>query len=108
MAAFIVLVNNDNVVELNGLRNPVTGEFLNAATVDITITDPDGVEVTGETWPLTIPYVAASNGIYRVILDKVIDFIAGVRYTAVINAAESGLDAKWTLTYLAQVRDSSD
>lgn len=106
MAAFIVLVENDNVVELFELRNPITGAFLNAATVDITITDSEGVEVTGETWPLTIPYVTGSNGIYRVILDKVLGFIAGQRYTAVINAAEAGLDAKWTLDYLAKVRDS--
>lgn len=106
MAAFIVLVENDNVVELCGLRNPITGAFLNAATVDITITDSAGVEVTGETWPLTISYVAGSDGIYRATLDKVLGFIAGQRYTAVINAVEGGLDAKWTLDYLAKVRDS--
>lgn len=106
MSAFIILVENDNVVELDGLRNPVTGAFLNAATVDITITDSAGVEVAGETWPLSIPFVSGSDGIYRVVLDKVIEFIAGQRYTAVINARESGLDAKWTLVYIAEVRDS--
>ncbi len=106
MGAFIVLVDNDNVVELE-LKNPITGDFLNAATVDITITDEaSGVEVTGETWPLTISFVASSNGIYRVVLDKVIAFIAGTRYTAVINAREGNLDAKWTLVYIAEVRNS--
>ncbi len=106
MAAFIVFVSNDNVVELE-LKNPITGDFLNAAAVDITITnEATGVEVTGETWPLEIPFVANSNGIYRVVLDKLIAFIAGQRYTAVINAREGNLDAKWTLVYLAEVRNS--
>lgn len=105
MSAFIVLVDNDNVVELE-LINPISGASLNGATVAITIVDSSGVEVSGETWPLSIPFVANSDGIYRATLDKLIEFIAGQRYKATITAAESGLDATWVLDYLAETRDS--
>ncbi len=61
----IVLRGNDNILELDGLRNEITGAFLNAATVTATLVDSGGVNVTGQSWPLALDYVSDSDGIYR-------------------------------------------
>lgn len=43
-----------------GLRS-----FLNEdATVEITLLDADGEELTGETWPLAFTYIAGSEGVF--------------------------------------------
>ncbi len=95
---------NDMVIELKDLQNGVTLAYLNAATVTVTIVDESNVEVTGVSWPQTMVYVAASDGIYRVTIDKVLAVTVGEKYTAKITAAESGLDGYWELDLRAEIR----
>ena len=61
-----------DVLEVGGLRNSVTGAYLNSGvTADVTLVDSLGVEVvrSAGTWPQTLAYVASSDGIYRTTLD---------------------------------------
>ena len=57
--------------------------------------DAAGDEVTGETWPLSMPYVSASNGRYKATLSDVLAIVPNKRYQAVI-VADAGASKKRT------------
>lgn len=99
-------VGNDTVLEVKGLKNEVTGAFLNAATVTATLSDSaSGAEVSGQSWPVTLAYVAGSDGDYRATLSYAMSLTANGRYTASITAdAGAGLRAQWSVPCRAQTR----
>ena len=98
-------LSNDNVLELTGLINTVTNTYLNSATVTVTLVDNADVEVSGETWPLTMTYVAASDGKYRATLTDSLSIIGGTRYTAKIAAdSGAGLKGYWECRVVAEIR----
>lgn len=100
-AVFNIL--SDNVLELSGLKNEVTGAFINTATVTATLVDREGVEVTGQSWPTAMPYVAASDGVYRGTLSDSLDLTKFETYTAQITAdAGPGLRQYWECAGPAQ------
>lgn len=101
----VLHVGNDEILELQGLRNELTAGYLNAATVTVTLVDADGAQVTGDTWPKTLTYVTGSNGIYRCTLVYGLGLTAGGRYTAQLTAnAGSGLRARWDMECQARER----
>lgn len=58
-------LNNSVAFELilnNELQIPPE---VNDAAVTVTVFDSAGVELSGQVWPLTLDFVAASKGIYR-------------------------------------------
>lgn len=67
---------NDQCVTLTGLVNKITGEFVVDATVSVTL-QKDDVDVVGESWPLAMPYVADSDGVYRAIIESTVDIVNG-------------------------------
>lgn len=102
----ILYVGNDNILELDSLKNDLTGADLNAATVSVTLKDSAGANVAGSSWPLAMTYVAASNGTYRATLGYAIALVAGGRYTATITAdAGAGLHASWAVECVARTRN---
>lgn len=62
--------NNSNVIEVQGLRNAITEEYVNDADITATMTDLEGNELDGETWPLTLT-ATGSLGVYRVVASDV-------------------------------------
>jgi hypothetical protein len=97
--------DNDMVVELDGLKNEVSGEYINDATVTFTLKTVAGVTVTGQSFPAAMPYVPASNGLYRATLSDAVAITKGVRYTVEINVdAGSGLSGKWEIDSVCQTR----
>lgn len=76
---------NDNCVTLTGLSNKVDGTFINDATATVTL-QKDGADVGGETWPLSMPYVAASDGIYRATIQDTVDISAGEIVNVIVDA----------------------
>ena len=68
MSSFLDL--NNNCVTLNSLLNKITDAFVNDAVVDVTIKDSLGVAlVTAQ----SMPYVAASDGVYRTVILSTVD-----------------------------------
>jgi hypothetical protein len=68
----ILYKNEDNLIEYNGLQDAITLAYINDATLTYTLKSEsdqiiDGVE------DVSLPYVAASNGDYRDILDASVD-----------------------------------
>lgn len=101
----ILLDNNDSIIEVYDLKNELTGDFLNTATVQVTLKDATGTNVTGDTWPKTLAYVTASSGIYRATLLYSLGLTADSRYTATVTAdAGAGLRAEWNLDCVCRVR----
>lgn len=102
----VLFVGNDTVLEVKGLKNEVTGAFLNAATVTATLVDAQGSEVGGQSWPVTLAYVTDSDGIYRGTLSYAMSLTATSRYTAQVTAdGGAGLRASWDVPCTARTRD---
>jgi len=104
----IALVGNDNILELDLFKNEAAGTFINSgATMSVTVVDSAGTEVTGQTWPATLSYVAASDGKYRATLEDVAAFVDGSKYTAKITAdGGPGLKGFYELPLQGQTRVS--
>ena len=79
-----VYVNNDNVIEAVVL-NSKTGLPINDATVVFTVQDSTGANLTGQTWPTTMEYVPASDGVYRGTLKATTNLVHADKYTATID-----------------------
>jgi hypothetical protein len=98
-------IGNTNALELAALRNQVTGEVANAATVTCTLKDTAGNAVAGETWPLAMAYVPGSEGLYRCYLVSTLPLTPEARYVAEVTATVSGsLIGKWLLDVVAKTR----
>jgi hypothetical protein len=103
----VLLIANDNSLELNGLRNAITGEFVNGATVVAMLMGMHGEALMQ---PMPIPYVADSEGCYRVVLfvspqgDDGLALQHDQHYKLQIAAQGNGLNAFWEAIIKAQIR----
>lgn len=105
---FRLYVGNDNLVELDELKDESDGSYVNDATVTLTdLEDKDGTSVTGQSFPTSMAYVAASNGKYQGTLEDGLAVTAGEKYFATIDV-DAGSDkiAQWTLECRAMTRGS--
>jgi len=105
----IAYVSNDSLLKLDGLEDEAatTTTYINDATVTATLVDEDGANVSGQSWPVTLSYVAASNGNYRATLEDVLVLSHGSNYTAKITAnGGAGLMGYWELPIAAETRRS--
>ena len=98
--------DNDNLLEVDGLKNAATGAYLNSATVTVTLVDEDGNNVTGVV-DLAMDYVADSSGKYRATLKDTLSLTAEERYAAQISAnAGDDLQGYWEFELRTRVRDN--
>lgn len=103
--AQVIYDDNDTIIEVAELRSGVTGNYLDLATVTVTLKDSDGAEVAGASWPMAMTYVAGSNGKYRATLPASLSTVKRASYTAVVDAsAGAGLEAKWEIPVVCQQR----
>jgi hypothetical protein len=100
-------LSNDNLLSVENLKNAATSVYINDATVTATLKDKLGVNVVGQSWPLTLGFVASSNGVYRGTLEDGLSLTEGETYTAEINA-DAGSDqiANWSIQLTATKRTS--
>lgn len=94
---------NDQVVEVTGLKNNVTGAFLNAATVTATLKDKNGNAVTGLS-SLTLAFLAGTNGNYRGQVEQTFDPAPGRGYVLHIDSDEGGVVGHWEIPVIVEVR----
>lgn len=104
MSTNALLIANTNVLELNGLRNALSDEFINAALVAATLQDISGVDVAGQSWPVTLNYVPGSKGCYQILLSASLNLINKKKYKLTLVAQGSGMDARWESFLNAKVR----
>lgn len=107
MAKRFMYINNDMVVMLLSLRNKATGKAVNDATVTVTLTDASGVEVSGQSWPTSLAYVAGSKGDYQGIFTDSLAVKPKTEYTATFEADGDGYHGEWEDVYVAITRKLS-
>lgn len=99
-------VGNTSIIEVDGLADQ-DGAYQNDATVTLQslVDKRTGVAVSGVTVPLTLSYVASSNGKYQGTIPYDAAITAGRTYLATVQAiSASGQRARWVETVIAQVR----
>jgi hypothetical protein len=100
-----IYLNNDNLLSVAGLKNASSGSFMNDATVTATLKDSASAVVTGQTFPLTLAYMAGTDGNYQATLQDTLNITENTIYTAEITAtSSSGLVAKWNMELKATKR----
>lgn len=106
----VVYISNTNIVELSGLKSALEDEFIDDATVTLTVKDVAGVEIEGQEWPWTMTPVGVTDatGDYRAILQDTVEFVAGTTYYAHIDA-DAGPDriGHWEFAFIPKVRRGS-
>lgn len=107
--SFQAFINNDNAITLAGLKDACTGDFANTATVEVTVTDKDGVDVTfdntSDFWPRAMAFVASSNGVYCGVIPIEAQLVPEQDYIAVITANQAGIRGRWNLFFKAKHRN---
>lgn len=102
----ILYVGNSNVVELVGLKNSVTGDADEGATVNVTIQDEEGSNVTGQSWPLALSHT--EGGTYIGTLDSTLAIEESKCYVAIVTATGSGNETgRWECIVSAATRRCS-
>ena len=102
----VLYFGNDMILEVRGLQNEVTGAYLNSATVTVTLIDKVGAQVAGASWPMSMAYVAASDGVYRATLPYSLSVTRNARYTAIVDInAGTGQRARFDVPVLCKTRD---
>lgn len=96
-------IGNDCEIELYGLAD-ARGSYQNDATVEVTLKTLSGVNVSGQSWPLTLAYVAGSDGVYRGVLQDTIDVSVNDALRAHVDVSAGGLTAHWEKQVIAVVR----
>jgi hypothetical protein len=100
-----IYLSNDNLLSVEGLKNSSSGSFMNDATVTATLKDSSGTSVSGQTFPVTLSYIAASDGNYQTTLENTLSMVEDSIYTATIAATSSGgLYATWDFNLTATKR----
>lgn len=107
--AATAFIANSLVLDLIGLRSHVEETFINNATVTVTVKDKAGTDVLGATWPLSMAYVAASDGDYRAILPSTLEMLKNKIYTAFIDADGGGERiGHWEFAVTAVIRTGQE
>lgn len=76
-----VLRSSDNVVQVTGVKDVLTGEFINSASVWASVFDASMENVDGVSWPITLEYVEGSDGDYVGSIPDSADLKVGNFYT---------------------------
>jgi len=69
--SLVLYVGEDMAIKMTGLKNVITGSYVNDATMTYTLKTAAGVAVTGAS-AISMPYVAASSGDYRGTMDATV------------------------------------
>lgn len=102
--AELAYIGNDNLIEIVGLRD-ADGTYQNAGTVTLTaVNDATGAPVSGLTLPISLAYIAASNGHYRCTLEDAAALIDGAAYVAIVTVESGGLAALFNIPFTARKR----
>lgn len=91
-----LIINSDNLIEIPELVNGADGTAIPSATVSLTLLDLDDVEISGESWPLTMNYVSGTDATYRATAKYTLPLSHGdIVKAKVIADAGVGLRREW-------------
>lgn len=97
-------LSNSHTIRVDLLRDE-DGSYINDATVTLeSFVDKNGDAVSGVTVPLTMSYVAASNGRYEGALAASLSLSAERWYTATVKAVSGSTQGQWAERVRATTR----
>jgi len=82
-------IDSDNAVQITGLKDVVTGSYINNATVTATMTDSSGSAVSG-VGTINFTYISGSDGNYAGEVPAAAELTDGQQYTLTVTAAGGG------------------
>lgn len=99
-----LFIGCDMVVQYTGARDAISGAYLNSGTCTYALLDADGNGVAGGSGSLS--YVAASDGIYRGVIDGAVTALLteGETYTVRFTFTGGGYDDVQYLELVAKKR----
>lgn len=105
-ATDILLIANTNMVWIEGLKNDVTGAFVNDATCSIVeVLDSEGAQLSGST-NIMMTYRTSSDGRYYGQLPHTVTLTEDAEYTVHALAVDtSGARADWRRKVRARYRN---
>lgn len=101
-----LLIGNDQLLTISGVRDAITDETLDAATVEVTIKTRDGIAVDGQSWPLLLTPEGA--GVYSGILEDGLQLSKGDYLLEISIDAGDDLVAFFKMTVSANYRRTND
>lgn len=87
-----IYINEDNIVELSGVTDALTGEYVNDATVMYDLKDADG-NIISNLSNVVMDYVTGTNGVYRGVIPSTTDISEKRIYYVEITAIAGVRDA---------------
>lgn len=84
----VIYENNDMVIEVKGLKDVVTGAYVNDASASFEVYKSNGQLEGNGTWPIAMSYVAGTRGVYRGVMPAYLD----LEYAETIDVVISILD----------------
>lgn len=88
----VLLFKNDNLIEVDELKDEVSGDFLLTATVTAVLKDAAGATIGSS---ITLTFVAGSDGRYQGNIPDDLAVSLGDRITAEITADGGGADQRF-------------
>lgn len=105
----IVYIGNSLVLELgddqgDGLQDAITKAWINDATVTATLKTTAGIDLAGQAWPLALPYVAGSRGVYRGVLEPALVITDKQSLVLFADVSRSGTVAHLEIPMVGAIR----
>jgi len=88
---------NTNAIRVNGLQfedEKGVLNFDNVATVQVTL-KKDGINVLPDVWPLNVPYIATTNGIYYASFDAALQIVDGDVVETTVESSSVNAIGNW-------------
>jgi hypothetical protein len=99
-----IYIGNSMLLTATGVHFENEVDFLNDATVEATVKNLDGTEISGQTWPLILDYIAASNGNYSGILSNELSLTEKKAYNVFLTIIKDANVGYWKETVKAAYR----
>ena len=107
MSIQVIYDANSQLITVDGLTNVVDGAYVNDAACTVEFLDAADQQLPGETWPVTLAYVLASDGKYQGMVSAAVSYTVGNPITAHIRAdAGAGLVGDWSIPCRVVTRES--
>lgn len=103
--AEIFIINSDNLIIADNVRNLATGSNINNAVVTVSVSAANGTPVSGVSWPITMAFVTGSSGKYRGTLPDNLVVTENATYFGVV-VVSAGAGLKLTTNVPIVVRDA--
>jgi|SRR5687768_790342 len=98
-------IDNDNMLQISGVRDAANGLYLNGASLEVTLIDAaTETEIAGQVWPAAMSYVNGSNGVYRLTLEYDLDVTSQQALIARLVGSPNGLRLSLRIPVVASYR----